>query len=222
MTPTAALGRSVRTPGVAATLAAIAATIGDLLLLWVANARRPELALPHPPDGALVVGFLLGVLAIPVYGLGYHQVARRLAPDGAGVARWVFLSGAYGGALGAVVHGMTALAIAVDQAGGAPPRDPLAVVGRYGTYLYPLWGVLALLVVAGAALYAALVLGGRTGYPRWMAAVNPIVLLVVVSALGSRNPLLAAFVVPAGPNIVHVVFFALTTAWAPSAARVGS
>ncbi len=30
-----------RALGVAATLAALAATIGDLLLLWVANAARP-------------------------------------------------------------------------------------------------------------------------------------------------------------------------------------
>ena len=198
--------------GAAPTLAALAATTGDLLLLWVANAPRPELALPRPPDGALFCGFLLGVFTIPLYGLGYRQIAARLAPASARGARLVFLSGAYGGALGGVVHGMTTLAIRIDADAGLPPADPLTLAGRYGTYLYPLWGVIALLVVLGAAVYAALVLRDGTDYPRWMAAVNPVALLLVVGALGSVHPLLTAFVVPAGPNLVHVIFFALTAA----------
>jgi hypothetical protein len=199
--------------GVAATLAAVAATTGDLLLLWVANAARPELALPRPPDAALFVGFLLGVLAIPLYALGYRHVAAALAPASARGARAFFLLGAYGGALGGVVHGMTSIAIAIDRNAGAAPTDPLALVGRYGAFLYPLWALLAALLLAGAVLYVALVARGGTRYPRWMAAVNPIVLLVAVAMLARPDPLLAAFVVPAAPNLAHVAFFALTTAY---------
>lgn len=196
----------------AATVAALAATTGDCLLLWVANAPRPELALPHPPAGTLFVGFLLGVFAIPLYGLGYRRIADELTPVSARGARVIFLSGAYGGALGGVVHGVTTLAIRIDSDAGVPPVDPLTLAGRYGRYLYPLWGAIALLVLVGAAVYAALVWRGGTSYPRWMAAVNPAVLLLVVGALGPLHRMLAAFVVPAGPNLVHVLFFALTTA----------
>jgi hypothetical protein len=179
-------------------------------LLWVANAPRPELALPPPPDGALFVGFLLGVLGIPLYGLGYRRVASGLAPAGATAARAFLLLGAYGGALGGAVHGMTALAIAADRAAGMPPTDPIACVGRYGLYLFPLWGLLALLLLAGAALYTALVLRGDTIYARWMAALNPIVLLVLVGTVGTATPTLGAFLVPAAPNVAHVLFFAIT------------
>jgi hypothetical protein len=201
-----------RNLAVAATLAAVAAGTGDLLLLWVANAARPELALPRPPDGALFVGFVLGVLAIPLYGLGYRHVGRVLEPASPRGARVVFLAGAYGGALGGVVHGMTTLAIRIDADAAAPPADPLTLAGRYGTYLYPLWGAIAVLAVVGAAVYATLVLRGGTAYPRWMALVNPVTLLLVVGALGPLHPLLGAFAVPAGPNLVHVVFFALAAA----------
>ena len=101
----------MRPAGVAAVAAALAATAGDLLLLWVANAARPELHLAPPPPGALVAGYYLGVLAIPLYGLGYWEVAQGLAPAGERAARAVFLLGLSGGALGGVVHGVTGLVI---------------------------------------------------------------------------------------------------------------
>src|SRR6186997_2609559 len=83
--------------GKVATLAAVCASLGDLALLYVANARRPELALPPPPDGLLLAGFYLGVLALPLYGLGYWRVASGL--HDAADARRVVALGAFGGAL---------------------------------------------------------------------------------------------------------------------------
>ena len=53
-----------------AAVAALAASAGDLLLLWVASAGRTELGLPAPLPGALLAGHLLGVFAIPLYGVG--------------------------------------------------------------------------------------------------------------------------------------------------------
>ena len=123
--------RRTRAAGLAATVAALAATAGDLLLLWVANAARPELsALPPPPPVSLIAGYYLGVLAIPLYGLGYWQVAEDIASGGRRVARAVFLLGLSGGAVGGVVHGVTGLVIHADRLLGAAGDDPLAVVGR--------------------------------------------------------------------------------------------
>ena len=113
-------------------------------------------------------------------------------------------------------------------AAGAPVTDPLTLAGRYGAYLYPLWGIVATLVFVASVLYAALVRRGDTAFPRWMTPLNPAVLLVIVGTLGSATPLLAAFLLPAAPNLVHAIFFALTTACprsrrpAPASARSAS
>lgn len=206
----------MRGAGAVAVGAALAATVGDLLLLWVANARRPEFAaLPVPPAAALVTGLYLGVLALPLYGLGYRCVAEALAPADRRSARRVLLLGAYGGALGAVEHGLTALVLHGEVASGASAADPLVVIVRHGAFLLPLWVVVAGFVTAGSLVYARTVLRGGTAYPRWMAAANPLLLLAVLGACAAPSAWLRAFLLPAAPNVAHVAFFAL-------AARLGS
>ena len=91
----------------------------------------------------------------------------------------------------------------------------MTVVGRHGVFLVPLWLVLGGLTLAGSALYTAAVLGGRTAYPRWMAAASPAALLVALSVVAVvLPPELRTYLLPAGPNVVHVLFFALATACA--------
>jgi hypothetical protein len=187
--------------------AAVAATAGDLLLLWVANAQRPELAwLPVPPERALLAGHLLGTLAIPLFGVGYWGVSRGLP---ARVGSAVFALGAYGGALGGAVHAATAMAEQLERASGIGPGAPLAFVGRHGDLLAPLWLVLAALVTLGSVLFAVAVARGGTAFPRGMAAASPLVLLALAAGLGAGSEVGRAFLVPAAPNAVHVAFFAL-------------
>jgi hypothetical protein len=115
--------------------------------------------------------------------------------------------GALGGALGAVVHGVTGHVIRVEELAGAPGADPLVVVAQHGAFLLPLWCALTVMTVAGSTIYARAVLGGRTAYPRWMALVNPTLLLVVTSVIAVPSLWLRAFLLPAAPNLVHIVFF---------------
>ena len=50
-----------------AAIAAVLASLGDLLLLYFANAQRPELGLPAIGSVWLLGGGVLGALAIPFY-----------------------------------------------------------------------------------------------------------------------------------------------------------
>jgi hypothetical protein len=45
--------------------------------------------------------------------------------------------------------------------------------------------------------------------PRWFACTNPAALIVVIAALGAPFPSLAGYVIPAAPNLAHIVYFAI-------------
>lgn len=192
-------------------LAAIVATIGDLLLLHVAGAGGSAWR-GDEATGTLLAGHYLGVLAIPWYALGYREAARPLpAPFG----RAVFLLGAYGAALGAVVHGLTAVLIRVTP---VPAGDPNAVFVPQAAFILPLWGLLGLLAVGAAVAWGAGVVRATQVYPRWLALASPFGLALLVSLLALPFAWLRSFVVPASANVAHVLFFALLAWCRPSRA----
>ena len=192
-----------------AIVASLAASVGDLLLLWVANAGRSELGLPVPPDGALLIGHQLGVFAIPLYGVGYWGVSRAIGSAHQRAARFVFVTGALGAAYGGVVHGITGMAEQLERAAGIEPGDPMAFVARLGAFLVPLWIGIAIAITAGSGVFAVAVARGDTALPRWMALANPLVLILLAALLGAPTPIGRALLVPAAPNLAHVWFFAL-------------
>jgi hypothetical protein len=192
-----------------AAVAALAASAGDLLLLWVGSAGRSELGLQAPPAGALLAGHLLGVFAIPLYGFGYWGVARGITAAHRRAARFVFVTGALGGAYGGVVHGITGVVGQLERVGGVAPGDPLAFVARLGAFLVPLWIGLAVAIAAGSLVFAVAVARGPSAFPRWMAFANPLALVLLTALLGAPTPVGRALLVPAAPNLAHVWFFAL-------------
>ncbi|MBW2244905.1 MAG: hypothetical protein JRH01_23230 [Deltaproteobacteria bacterium] len=184
---------------IVAALAAVAASLGDLMLLTAADA---------PPAG-LIVGHYLGVLGIPLYALGYSAVARLLAPSHSAAARVVFGTGLFAAAIGGTVHGVTAVIIrfAADaQPGSADSLQPA------GAFLLPLWVLLGIATVLASGFYARAVASGATALPRWMAVANPLMLVLSIALIGSVAGPAQRVLVLAAPNLAHVMFFALV-AW---------
>ena len=106
---------------------AVAASVGDLALLWVAWAADGRLGIASPPEGTLVIGHYLGVLGIPLYALGYRALADGIREAAPRAARWVVALGAVGSVVGAVVHGLTGALTAVGiRTGGAIAPDELS------------------------------------------------------------------------------------------------
>jgi hypothetical protein len=193
--------------GVAAAAAAIA-TAGDLLLLWVANALRPELGLALPPPGALRLGAVLGVVSIPMYALGYAAASARAEPALGPAARWTTVAGGLGAVLGCYIHAATAWLIEEDIRGAGPAAvgAPLDMVADAGPALTVPWAGATVLVLfaSGAMAYAAL----RGAVPRSWLVANPAVATILLALAGTATELGRAFLVPAAPNVAHVVFFA--------------
>lgn len=192
-----------------AALAALAASAGDVLLLWYASGGRPDLPmLPPIGGGALVAGHYLGVLAIPLYAVGYGGVAQAIRGAGERAARQVFLAGAFGAAYGAAVHGITAIAEHAGR-GAAGPATPAAILGPYTVFLGPLWIALAALALVGSVVYTRAVASGATLLPRRMALASPVALCALAALLAAPTPLGRALLVPAAPNVAQLWFFAL-------------
>lgn len=187
--------------------AALAATLGDLLMLFVGNSLRPELQLPRPPGIALPIGGLLGVAAIPLYALGYRAVARAIGRSSRAQARVVFVSGSAAAILGALIHGMTAVSLGRAVAGGAAARAPLETIAAEGGSLLAAWGVASLLVLlASLAVFVAGTSRARA-LPRHLGWLNPAALTLLFGAAGLPWELGRAFLLPAAPNLAHAAFF---------------
>lgn len=201
-----------------AAAAAVVASIGDLLMLWVANALRPGFGIPTPPRGALGLGLALGVAAIPLYALGYAAAAARARRALGRGAEAVMLAGGLGAVLGAYIHAATAWLIEDQVRGVSAAGAPLDGVMQAGAALTVPWAAAALLVtLASAALAHA---ARRAAAPRVWLVANPAVATLLLGAAGAATELGRAFVVPAAPNLAHVVFFA--TALRSAGARVAS
>jgi len=84
--------------------------------------------------------------------------------------------------------------------------------GAVRRLLLPLWLVLGALAAAVSLLQVLLCRSGRTAFPRWFAWANPLALVAVIAIASLPSPSLAAYLVPAAPNLAQVVYFALSTA----------
>ncbi len=190
-----------------AALAAALATGGDLLMLRaaVADAAGAATALP---GWLLPTGAFLGVAGIPVYALGYRAAAHALPAGRRAASRCVAGGGAVAAGLGALIHGLTAWHLEVGLADGRAAGDPLREMVAGGALLVGLWGLAALGVLVASAAFAAGV--GRDGsrLPRALALANPALLTLLLATAGLGSPLGRAYLVPAAPNLAHVLFFA--------------
>ena len=206
----------LRVAGITAVVAAIIASAGDFLLLYVANAPKYEFGLTaEQANRWLLIGHYCGVLAIPLYSLGYWHVSRGLAAAGQRISRSVFALGVYTAAVGSAIHGLTAFGLhASPLAEGQPSPHPLEVLTppELVPYLLPLWALIGLAMLTGSVLYAFAVFRRPTAYPKWGALLNPMLLVVAGDMLALVSPLLTDFLVVWMPNLAHILFFAFSTA----------
>jgi uncharacterized protein DUF6796 len=203
--------RNLKYALVLATLASFAATVGDFLMLYVVNAGGEMLHLPPPGTAVLFVGYVLGIFAIPLYGVGFWAVAKILAAETPLSGQVVLVSGVIMAVLGGIIHGVTGISIEAQVRTGEIMKEPLAGVLEYGVYLLPLWAIASVLSCIVSVGFAWGILNGQSRLPRSMSLFNPVLLTVFFTLAGTATPMLKAFLVPAAPNVAHLVFFALTT-----------
>lgn len=190
-----------------ASASAMIATVSDFLMLFVTNALRSDLHFPQPPQYTLLVGGLLGVITIPFYALGYSATADAIKPSSATGSKIIFACGIGIAALGAIIHGLTALSIHAAMISGLPSYSPAEALAHSGWGLLTAWIAAAFLTLAASFAMASVDVFHPCGLPFRLALVNPTTIIIFVSIVSFSWEIGRSFLLPAAPNIAHAIFF---------------
>lgn len=217
---TAVFSRSARArklTGLAGVIAGLLMFSGDMLFYghWGSGANFHQgmiATVRQACDQRLFTGGLIGPVAACLFIVGFWHVFLNLEPRAPAAARVVFLSLSAFMVGGSAVHALwTPYGLALKYCYGqeAPCSQLIEVIRSYWTAAYKLTAVPAYF---GFILLIALVLVGRTRYPRWTVIANPAILLLL-EPLAERGPAPWGAVLSGGfTNLSFVVFFLISVA----------
>lgn len=220
----------LRISGLLAIVGALVYAIGDVLLL----ASKANLA-DYPnlqaytkllsgaekmvvlPWSRLVWGGLLGVFATLLVLPGFWLVFQGLLPAGLWLALPPALFFVGASVIGAFVHGSFIYLGEYVQALNQVSAESQPVVARllshHRTIMAITYGFVAACVLVASLWYSSLVALGKTIFPAWMAAINPITVILAWLLIKRILPARVRDVTEgAGFNIGYLVFFVSITA----------
>lgn len=194
--------------GVIGLLGAALTGIGEFILHYDALARfgKEYEFFTGISDQRTTLGHFVGVLGAPLYIVGCWHIQLMLRPAN---ARWslnAFFVAAYGFVVGAIWIGsrasISALVNAPDSA------DMLHLIELYDFRYETLLQIIRLSVLALSVIYVWLTLSGRSHYPKWMAALNPILLIVASFVVYAIAPAIGKYLMPIALNVAFFILFA--------------
>ncbi len=154
-------------------------------------------------------GHCFGVLGAPRYVVGAWHIHLMLRPANRFWAKLAFVVMAYGCIVGGVWIGSRATAAFLVNAisGGAVASAIELYELRYESLLTIVR--VAVLVLSG--IFVWLILTGRSNYPRWVAALNPIVLILASFLVFWLAPEIGKYLMPIALNVAFFVLFSVST-----------
>lgn len=165
----------------------------------------------------LTWGHFIGVLAAPLYLIGYWHIGQMLRPSGKRLAATVFGLGVYAFMIGDVWLGgrvNLALTVKARETGDSPLTQAFSdLLHDISGHNEPLINIVRVLVLIISVLMIYGILGGKSYYPRWIAMFSPIVILAAIFGIYAIAPIVGVYLLPAAMNIAHLVFFVFST-WA--------
>ena len=219
----------LRIAGLSALLGAFLYAIGDVLLLaskvnledypklkpFAKLLSDAEKMVVLPPR-RLILGALLGVFATPLVLLGFWQVYEGLS--GANASWALATLGLFGSAsvVGAFVHGtfyyMGEYIQALNKVQDESQAVVVAMIARHRKVLIATYAPVLIFILLASIVFSVLVASGKTAFPVWMAAVNPITMTIAWMLFKRILPqFIRDWTEGAGFNIAYLLFFACTT-----------
>jgi hypothetical protein len=220
---------ALRITGCLALLGAFLYAVGDVLLLAskVSVENYPRLKpfakllsdaekMVVLPPGRMIWGALLGVFATPLVLAGFWQIYRGLNGADPLLTLLTGLLFAAASVIGAFVHGtfyyMGEYVQALNKVEDSSQPVIADMIARHRKVLIITYAPVLLLIVLASILFSILVASGKTAFPLWMAAINPVT-LTIAWLLVKRvlPPVVRDWTEGAGFNIAYLAFFLCTT-----------
>jgi len=151
-------------------------------------------------------GHFIGVLGAPLYLVGCWNIQLMLRPANARWSMAAFLITAYGFVVGIVWIGSRASISALINAPATP--DVLHLISLYDLRYETLLQAIRVAVLLLSVIFVWLSLTGRSHYPKWMALLNPILLIVASFLVYVLAPDIGKYLMPIALNVAFSIFFA--------------
>ena len=223
------LPTSLRVTGLLALLGAFLYAIGDVLLLaskaslenyprlkpfakLLSDAEKMVVLSPN----RMIWGALLGVFATPLVLAGIWQVVQGLNGADQTLTLITGLMFAVASIIGAFVHGtfyfMGEYVQALNKVEDGSQPVIADMIARHRKVLIVTYAPVIILILIASVLFSILVASGRTAFPVWMAAVNPVTMTIAWMLIKRILPqFVRDWTEGAGFNIAYLAFFACTT-----------
>ena len=193
--------------GLVGLLGAVLTGVGEFILHFDALARfgAQNEFFEGISDQRTNIGHFFGVLGAPLYLVGCWHIKLMLQPASKIWSTTAFFVAAYGFAVGAVWIGSRASISALVNAPSSP--EIVQLMGLYDFRYETLLQFTRVAVLALSVIYIWLTLTGRSHYPKWMAALNPIMLILVSFIVYAVTPSLGKYLMPIALNVAFFVLF---------------
>jgi len=219
----------LRITGLIALAGAFLYAIGDVLLLagkvsldnyprlkpfakLLSDAEKMVVLSPN----RMIWGALLGVFATPLVLAGFWQIYKGLNGVNESLTLATGLLFATASIIGAFVHGtfyfMGEYIQALNKVEDGSQPVIADMIGRHRKVLIITYVPVIILILIASILFSILVASGKTAFPVWIAAVNPVTMTIAWLILKRILPQsVRDWTEGAGFNIAYLAFFACTT-----------
>ena len=219
----------LRLTGVLALVGTLTYAVGDVLLLaskasldsyprlkpftkLLSDAEKMVVLTPR----RLIWGALLGVFATPLVIAGYWQVFQGLGGANTSLVLITIILLVSASVIGAFVHGtfyyLGEYVQALNKVEDSSQPTIAEMIGRHRRVLFISYAPVMIFVVLASILFSILVASGKTAFPTWMAAINPLTLTITWLLLKRILPqFIRDWTEGAGFNIAYFAFFVFTT-----------
>ena len=196
-------------------LGAIIVGIGEYLLHFDPNGPAGEIGmLLHVPLDRARTGHFFSLAGIPFYFAGYYGLLKLFRNSHELYAKCLFVFGVLSFIYGAIWISSRYLAAVVLQGTLDTQLYPVFLSTYEENYQVLVWA-LRILVLLVSLFYVLSILKNNVGLPKWLAVLNPIVLLgIIMSSLYWFKPL-GVQIAPIAMNVTHFIFFGLIILFHP-------
>ena len=219
----------LRITGLLALLGAFLYAVGDVLLLAskVSLDNYPRLKqfskllsdaekMVVLPPSRMIWGALIGVFATPLVLAGFWQVYQGLNGANSILTLITGLLFAVASVIGAFVHGtfyyMGEYVQALNKVDDGSQPVIAEMIVRHRKLLIISYAPVLILILTASILFSILVASGKTAFPVWMAAINPVTMTITWLLIKRLLPqFVRDWTEGAGFNIAYLLFFACTT-----------